>query len=820
MNISYNWINDYIDLTDIPIKELSDILTMKTCEVEGYEPFRPHLENIVVGLVEDVQPHPDADKLKVCKVSDGKNSYQIVCGAPNVIAGKKYPVAKIGATLPGGMVIKEAKLRGVDSSGMLCSSTELLLNDMVIAPGEDPDAGLLTLPDDFPLGKNLRQLLHLDDYIIEIDNKSVTHRPDLWGHFGIARELAALLDKPLKANPLKASKETFPEDPSIDKALKKPSVEIKDNSAIAYSSALLSGVCIAPSSLKMQARLLAAGMRPINNVVDVSNFVMLETAQPNHAFDREFIQDHIEVSYSKASEKLTLLDSKELILPEGIVLIRDGEKPVALAGVMGGEHTEVNEKTKNVFLESATFHRSDIRATISKTSVRTEASQRFEKGQDPENAVKSIYRFAELLKETCPDLKLGSVDLVETEKPKQNVIETKISYIRERLGDIDANTEKITKILNSLGMQCKTDKDDITITVPVYRSYFDITLAEDLIEEIGRVMGYRNVNPQPIYVSCEVPKSKNLVRTLEHDLRELMSGAYHFTEVYNYAFHSQSDVDLDKRYAKKAIRLQNSVNKDLEYMRISPMPGLLHNIAQNYKERPDLRFYEIERIFIPNEGSKEEEALPNERSFISGAITSTEEPNVVMTSLSSMLADLLVKVGLTYYEQSREKLSEDSFHPGRSGQILNKNKGNTICKWGQIHPAYTKKYSIEKPVFYFEMFIEDLNEIRNTTDSGYKPVVKYPHSDFELTVLMDKRQPFADILAVTSEPVISNDDKTYMESIDYLNTYEGDSIPDGKKAVSIRMTWRNRTRTLEHDEIKTLQESLISSLNSAGFTLR
>ena len=820
MNISYNWINDYIDLTDIPIKELSDILTMKTCEVEGYEPFRPHLENIVVGLVEEIQPHPDADKLQVCKVSDGKNSYQIVCGARNVKVGKKYPVAKIGATLPGGMVIKEAKLRGVESSGMLCSSTELLINDMVIQPGEDPDAGLLTLPDDFPLGENLRKVLHLDDYIIEIDNKSVTHRPDLWGHFGIARELSSLLDKPLKANPLEVSKDIISEDPSIDTSLKKPTVDIKDSSAIAYSSALLSGVSIGPSSLRMQARLLAAGMRPINNVVDVSNFVMLEMAQPNHAFDRDFIKDHIEVSYSKASEKLTLLDSKELTLPEGIVLIRDGEKPVALAGVMGGEHTEVNDKTENVFLESATFHRSDIRATISKTSVRTEASQRFEKGQDPENAKRAIYRFAELLHETCPDLKMGAVDLVETEKPKQNIIKTKISYIRERLGDVEATPEKMIQILNSLGMKCETDNDDITITVPVYRSYYDITIAEDIIEEIGRVIGYRKVNPQPLYVSCEVPKFKNRVRELEHDLREVMSGAYHFTEVYNYAFHSFSDVERDQRYANKAIKLKNSVNKDLEYMRISPLPSLLHNIAQNYKERPELRFYEIERIFIPNEGTKKEEALPSEKSFLAGALTSNEDANLIMTSLSSMLADLLIKAGLSYYEQSREKLSEEAFHPGRSGKIVNKKNGKLICKWGQIHPALSKKYSIDKPVFYFEMFIEDLNEIRSNTDSGYKPVVKYPPSDFELTVLMNKHQPFAELLQVTSEPVLSNDDKTYMESIDYLDTYEGDSIPDGKKAVSIRMTWRNRTRTLEHDEIKTLQEDLISSLNSAGFTLR
>ena len=825
MYVSYNWLNDFIDLSDLSIAELADLLTMKTCEVEGVEEFMPHLQDIVVAEVKSVEPHPDAQKLNVCKVFDGKEELQIVCGAANVKAGQKYPLARIGVTMPGGMQINKVKLRGVDSSGMLCSAEEIQLTDLVFSLSSESEDGLLTLPQFLKTGASLREALSLNDTVIEIDNKSVTHRPDLWGHFGIARELSSLLNKKLKFDP---RTDEFSFDATIDQTHSKPSAEIKDKSAICYSSAIIDSLAVVPSDFKMQSRLLAVGMRPINNVVDVSNYIMLEMGQPNHAFDRSFIKNNIEISFSKSGESLKLLDSKEITLPDNIVLIRDGKTPIALGGVMGGENTEVNESTKTIFLESANFHRSHIRKVVSTTGIRTEASQRFEKGQDPENATKAIHRFAILLNQSCPDLKMGSIDVVTTQSAKKNQIITKISYIKDRLGDLPMGAEKIVQLLQSLGMECKVAGDDLTVDVPIHRSYFDVTIAEDLIEEIGRVVGYNQINPQPLLVPCEVPKFYNSQRELEHTLKSWMSTAYQFNEVFNYAFQSAKQIDLDTRHSEKAIRLKNSVNKDLEFLRVSALPGLLENIAKNHKEYPELRFFELERLFIPNfdssgQNSNEknhEESLPEEKTFLAGIFTSPLSPDEALFSLSSMVSDLLIRLGVSYYGQVREQFSDPLFHPGRCGLVKEKSSSKELVKWGQVHPGKTRVFNIEKPVYYFELFIEDILPIFIKDESLYQPLNRYPASDFELTVLMDEKATFSEVMKVVGEPGKKNDTDTFLESIDYLTEFKGESLPQGKKAVSLKVCWRNAARTLEHDEIKGLQNNLVDSLGSSGFTLR
>jgi phenylalanyl-tRNA synthetase beta chain len=704
---------------------------------------------------------------------------------------------------------------------MLCSSEELELEGFELGVEEVGTKGLWTLPDDFRVGVSLRTLLHLDDYIIDIDNKSITHRPDLWGHYGFARELGSLLDRKVKEQP---GKTILPISADVDNIPGKIKTTIEGKSAIVYSSAHVNNIQIRPSSFKIQARLLGVGMRPINNVVDVSNYVMLELGQPNHAFDRESIQGDISVSFSKAGEKLTLLDSREMEFPEGIVFIRDGQKPIALGGVMGGENTEVTSSTKSIFIESATFYREHIRKVVAQTAIRTEASQRFEKGQDPENSVRAIHRFAELLHESCPALQMGEIDSVVQEQPRRNQIDTSITHIRNRLGDLDITAEGICKILDSLGMLCRLSGDSLSVTVPTYRSYFDITMAEDLVEEIGRVVGYNEIKRTALMVSCEVPGNPNHQRTLENNLRGLVSNAYQFSEVFNYAFHSEKQVALDKRLSETAVRLLNSVNKDLEYMRISPLPGLLNNIHSNYKETPEVRFFEIERIFIPRQGEKTAESLPDERYFLAGVLTSEEDIEKSMASMSGMISDLLVRIGCSYNDQQWKRSTEEIFHPGRGGQVCDKTTGKTLIKWGEVHPRLLTAVGIQKRVYYFEGFIADLLEVNQKGAIYYKPVTRYPSSDFELTILMDQKSEFADLARAIGDPVrIQSKDiqtETILESVDYLTTYTGQSVPEGKKAVSIRVVWRNRSRTLEHDELKGLQDQLIDSVNEAGFSLR
>ena len=819
MKLSYNWINDFIDIKDLDIKELCSIITMKTCEVEGFERAYPHLESIVVSYIEELLPHPDAEKLKICKVNNGKEIVQIVTGAQNVQAKKKYPLAPVGTTLPNGMTLAKAKLRGVDSLGMLCSVGELALENMIINIEEDPEAGLLTLPDYFTTGDKLAHALELNDYIIEIDNKSITHRPDLWGHYGFARELSAILKRPLKNL---FTEKSLIENSALNFEKKKPTAKIEKNSAIVYSSAIITNVSVKPSPYKIQARLMVTGMRPINNVVDVSNYVMLEMGQPNHPFDRDFIESsEILVNYAHKGEKIKLLNGEEVELVEGISMIRDGSKPIAIAGVMGGENTEVTHATKTLFLESATFHRKDIRKAVSALGIRTEASQRFEKGQNPQNSEKAIIRFYDLLKESCSEIKLGTIETVETEKSKTNTIQTTISFIMERLGEVDIDSAYIVSLLESLEMKCSLNGDNLTIEVPVYRSYHDIEIPEDIVEEIGRVVGYDKITPQPLMVKCEVPALKNELRQLEHRLRNLMSASYHYTEVYNYAFHSDDNIAMDQRFSAGSVKLLNSIHQDLQNLRISPLPGLLHNILENYKERGDLAFYEIERIFLPRAGEKDDASLPEERYFLAGIRTvahDNKNNNAQLLSMQSMLSDLLFQSGLAYNDQKWIALKSSIFHPGRGGAALDRRDGKELIRWGQVHPRNHRGINIS--IYYFELFLNDILNLTKSHRSHYRPVIKYPSSDFELTVIMDKLRPFEDIINITGIPEIPAGEKTVMSSLQYLTTYEGESIEKGKKALSFRVVWQNQKRTLEHSEIKKLQEDLITSLKKAGIELR
>lgn len=816
MNLSYAWLNHYIDLSKHTPEEIADLLTMKTCEVEKVEAFLPHLNDVLVAEVMSVTKHADADKLVICQVDAGKEKVQIVTGAPNVEAGKKYPMAGVGVTLPNGMTMKKAKLRGEESAGMLCSIGELALDDFTF--GDDfgsHEKGILELPSTFEVGKSLGSQLGTSDTILDIDNKSITHRPDLWSHFGFARELAALLKKPLKNVPAELD---FKTSSDVDKGLKPPKIQIEGDAALNYSGALLDGIEIKQSSLTMQARLIAAGMRPINNVVDVSNYVMLAIGQPNHAFDRSLLSDTININYSKKGETITTLDGVEHSLPSEIVLIRDGKKPVALGGVMGGENTEVKDNTTSLFLESATFHRSDIRRAVSKVGLRTEASQRFEKGQDPTNAKIAIHLFANLLKETCPNLKMGKIQSEFKQKPIKNKISTTISYIRQRLGNLKITDKQITSLLESLGLECKLNEDKLVVNVPTYRSYFDLTIADDLVEEIGRLVGYQEIAIEPVLVSCEVPQYINSQRQLEHRLRDLLSNSYHFSESFRYAFHSANDISLDGRFAKSAIELANPIHNDLAFMRISPMVGLLKNIEQFHKEHGSMRIYELERIFLKNSKTGGDQ-LPEEKYFVSGMVLDKASADDNLRSLSSMLADLLAKLNLPLAEQTWLPLTDDEiFHPGRAGQILGQER--TLVKWGQLHPKVTDQFGLPS-LYYFEALLEDLLEL-GKLDISYRHLVKFPASDFEITVLVDSRKPYAELIeAIGKANIVTGDvDKTYIEKVEHLTTYEGQPIEAGKKAVSIRLTWRNNTRTLKPDEIKDLQDRLIRKLEHAKIPLR
>ncbi len=813
MKLSYNWLNDYIDLEGFDLRDLSNLLTMKTCEVEGTEPLFPWLSQFSVVLVEETQQHPNADKLKICKVNTGKETIQIVTGASNVQAGKKYPLAPVGSVLPNGMELKVGNLRGYDSFGMLCSATELGLEGIAFIEGEDTSAGLLTLPDSFETGVDMRTAIGANDTILDIDNKSITHRADLWSHYGFARELSTLLGKPLKRNlqDFTFSVSNIPGN--------HPKASIQNGSARRYSFALFSQAMNTISPLFVQVRLMAVGMRPLGSIVDASNYTMLDMGQPNHAFDRSFIQGSVSVDFAEDSETMKTLDGKERILSTEIAVIRDGKKAVAIAGVMGGAGTEVSSTTTELFFESATFFRKDVRKAVAQLKLRSESSMRFEKGQDMLLTEPAIYRFAEILSISSPQLQMSSIETLDADKPARNTIETTFTYLRSRLGHLEMDNARLAEILGSLGLEIEHSGDNLTATIPTYRSVHDLSIPEDLVEELGRIIGYREIAPVPLMVPCEVPKAKNSLRDLENRLRDLMAESFHFSEVYNYDFHSEKDFIADNRFADKPLALLNPISADLPYMRVSPLPGMLHNVEANHKEHSDLRFFELERIFIP-QGGKE---LPQEKKFLAAVAKAKKTAHEMLASLSSLLSHLLEKNGLPRERQIFLSGEGGVFHPGRSGLIAAEgNPDNPLVRYGQIHPKLGDMYDLPAEVFYFELFLEELLPFFENPLNRYIPVNRFPGSDFEITVMAPITTEFAQLYKLAGKATRGETagSETYLETVEYLDTYEGEQIPAGQKAVSLGVAWRNRKRTLQSEEIRQLQNELVARFAEAGFPLR
>jgi len=811
MKLSFNWLNEYVDITGVNPTELANLLTMKTCEVEGFEEFMPHMQHILVAHIDALEKHPDADKLKICKVNVGSEVIQIVTGAANVEQGKKFPVARVGVKLPDGREMAKAKLRGVESFGMLCSGAELGITAL-----DYPEAkidGLMPLPTDWKIGAPLADYFGTADIIFDIDNKSITHRPDLWCHFGFAREIAALLDKPLRADPTLSTFKTAPSE-SL------PKIEIQDKTAITYCGAELGGFTVRRSPLLRQMRLLSVGQKPINNIVDISNYVLFELGQPNHAFDRDKIADKIVVGYSKPGEKISLLDGSEHTFAEKLVVIRDNSTPVALAGVMGGAGSETTVATKRLFLESATFPRAEIRRTVAKTGIRSDSSQRFEKAQDPTKAKAAIYRFATLLGEEQNGATLSEIVETATENfsETQPIVVTN-SFINQKLGAIAERPATNAVILKRLGFAVEEKDDTLSVTPPSYRKWFDATIAEDLVEEIGRFIGYKEIRVAPALVRCETPRAKNALRTLEHRLRELCALRLNLNENFGYAFHGPDDLSSDEHFAKagEALKIQNALQSDLDSLRISPLPGLLRAIHGNYREEKNTRLFELEKIFLP---PKDASLARNEQYFIAGAITSSESAEKALDEVAAIVGELLAACGVARHDQRFANNSDAALHPGRSGVAGTQDKN--MFRFGEVHPRLLTNFGIKDRVYYFDALLEDLLALASTS-SAYRPPLTHPGVDFDMTLVMPERAEYAALreAAGVVQPFVRRDlDKTVLVSFEHVSTFTGGNLPAGEKAVSVRAEWRNPTRTLAADEIKKLQSALVDKMEKAGFKLR
>ncbi len=820
MKLSYNWLNDYVDLSTIEIKDLINRLTLATCEVEEVTDSFPGLEKIIIARIVACEKHPQADRLQICQIDAGKFQGKIVCGAPNARPGILVPFAPVGASIPGkdgkGLTIGKANIRGIESHGMLASAAELGLEKIFAGDG------LLELTDvpGAAAGEPLTKIVP-SDLTITIDNKSITNRPDLWCHFGFAREISAVYRKKLKFDPT-AKKPAF----KASKLTKK--IVVEKDSALAYFGAVCENARVLETPLWMRLRLAAVGQKSINNIVDASNYVMLELGQPNHTFDLKTLSEKtVTVALSNAkSPDFKTLDGELRKLPEKSVLIFDGEgkhaRPVALGGIMGGENSAIAPDTANIFIESATFPRELIRRTLKKIDLRTDSAMRFEKGQDPAKAKPAIYRIAELIRETCPDLLLGAVT-GQSVPPKQSKIKLTLSFLQNRLG-FAVSAKEVTTTLTWLGFDVKADKSGKTfnITAPTYRSQYDVTIPEDIVEELGRVHGYDHIAPVPPVVPV-LAKSLDHARLLERRMKRFLVDEG-FTETLNYSFVKREDNEV---IGQHGIALLNPLG-GMSHMRLSLIPGLLSQIAVNQDRYAEVSLFEFGRVygasrkpesaFLHAQGPAAEEKricaakiLPEklDHDAQEEALAQFREILKEMAALSNRAIDTgALAQGETWGVSGAEW---DIFHP--SARIAITCDGKTAGLIGLMHPTLAERFSIKRPVVLAELSFDRIAD--KSALAAYRPPSVYPDSVFDVTAILEEaettRRPI-DVVMGLKAPEI--------HSMELTTIYRGAPIEEGKKAASYKIRCRKPDGTLTTEEWRPIFERVITAIEGAGMPLR
>ncbi len=783
MKITYNWLKELVDF-DFSPAELADKLSMLGLEVELVVPVKPAFANVVVGRIKEITRHPSADKLILCKIDIGKEILDIVCGARNVKEGDHVPVALVGGQLANGMKMIKKKIRGIESSGMLCSEQELGFGDgpegifILSEKNLQKEVSVLGLP--------LESVLPIEDSILDI---AVTaNRGDALSLIGIAREISALTGNPLKLPPDKPAESGK----SVNKLL---TVKLAAKDLCPrYTARVITGIKIEPSPFWLRYRLNLLGLRSINNVVDITNYVLLETGQPLHAFDYQLIAGKtIIVRQAEKKEKITTIDEEKRTLDQEMLVIADQQKPVALGGVIGGKDTEVNPETKDILLESAYFQPTSIRRTAKKLAVMSDSSYRFERGVDPHLAPIASGRAAQLiLKLAGGELAKGIIDQ-KGKLPVTPKIKFDPAFCNRVLGT-DITRKEMTSILKSLG--CKIQAQ--LVHPPSYRP--DLIIPVDLVEEIARFHGYPNIPasmPEAMIISKPLVESYSKITSL----KRLLCGLG-LTEIITYSFTApdalaRMEMTLDN---KQLLAIKNPVSKDTSIMRTSLLPGLMKTISQNInKGNTDLRLFEVGKCFFPLNN----EELPREEMQLSIGISS-DKGNKGFFQLKGILEEILerlfVKTG------QFPKSNQPALHPGRTCAININNK--QIGFFGELHPKVLRNYDITQPVWLAELRIVPLLAARDLPPK-YAPLPKFPGIRRDIAIIVDKQLESYDIIKTVRDIQIK-----ILESINVFDVYQGDPIPAGKKSLAFALIYRHPDRTLTDEEVnnihKLVQEKILA----------
>lgn len=785
MKSPLSWLKEYVDI-DIDIKEYCDRMTMSGSKVEGYEnPFH-EISKVVTGKIVELTSHPDADKLIVSKVDIGNEIIQIVTGAKNVATGDIIPVALHGSTLPGDVKITKGKLRGVESNGMMCSIAELNLTK-----NDFPDAeenGIFILPEDTPLGVDVKELLGLDDVVVDFEITS--NRPDCFSMIGLARETAVTLNKPFLKKEITLKEEGAGD--SNDYAR----VTILDYDLCPrYSGKIITDVVIGPSPQWMRKRLRDAGVRPINNIVDITNYVMLEYGQPMHAFDLDDINDrHIIVRRASQGEKMKTLDDVERVLNENNLVIADGKQAVAVAGVMGGADSEVHADTRNILFESANFKGVNVRLTAKQLGLRTESSARFEKGLDPYNAEAALLRACELVEMIDAGKVVPGIIDNHKELPERRVIPFNADKINKFLGT-DIKENRMVEILESLSFT--VDRDKMEAIVPTYRP--DVEAWADIAEEIVRFYGYNNIQSSLMSGGQATQGEKTYSQKIKDVIKNSMISSG-LMEIYTYSFTSRKVFDKlnlsDDSPLRNTVVIQNPLGEDFSIMRTTTVPEMLQVISHNENRRVyEGMFFETAYTYHP----VKEEKLPHEKSVLTIGLYGKYDFFTIKGIIEAMFENLGIR-GIRYVANPDNPV----YHPGRCAVIEKDEKKIGII--GEIHPDVEKNFEIPKRVYVSEIDIDVLYELADLKKS-YKSLPKYPEMDRDLALVVDEN-----VLAYELESAIRDSGGKLLEKILLFDVYRSEQLGENRKSMAYSLTFRAEDRTLTDEDVNKALDRILRNL--------
>ena len=797
MLVSYNWLKQYTNVED-NANELAEKITRGGIEVEGVEYLAEEISGVVVGYVESKEKHPDAEKLNVCQVNVGEEeNLQIVCGAPNVDAGQYVIVAKVGAKLPG-IKIKKAKLRGVESQGMICSLGELGLSKSVVP--KNYQEGIYVFETEQELGSDVVELLGLNDYILDL---SITpNRADALSMRGLTYELGALYNN--KVDFKDVEKEENYEATSLQ-------VAIESDSCRNYVGQVVKNVEVKDSPLWLQTRLMNSGIRPINNIVDITNYVLLEFGQPMHAFDKDLVGDKIVVRDAKEGEVLETLDGEERKLQVTDLVITDGTRAIALGGVMGGKNTEVSEKTKNIILESAYFNPTSVRRTSAAHGLRSDSSARFEKGIDPNMQKAALARAVELILELCPNAVVeSSVGVVNKEEEK--VVEISTSYINNCLG-ITLSTEEIVAILEGLSFTVEVTGENLVVKVPTRRP--DISIKQDLVEEVIRIYGYDNLASTLPKFSKTTKGGLTYSQRMVRDLRGLYA-SLGFNDTINYSLVSEEEATGYTLEDHHKVRLLMPMTETHSTLRQSLIPGLLNTVQYNVaRKQKDLKLLEIGRVFF---GSGDDNIQPKETLYLSAALTGEERVTKWLKESSTLdffaakgyLEVVFERLGLEE-KVTYKKSTLEGMHPGRfAGVYLGEKRIGFI---GEVHPQVADKLGLNT-TYVFEINLDEVIS-ESKVKPKYEEVTKYPEITRDIAMLVDVKDEYQNIYNV-----IESVNSKLITNVELFDLYAGAELLAGKKSLALTITYSDKQKTLTDEEVTAVHEKVLAALTVYGAIIR